>query len=448
MMARRVWAWWLAAVLIIFCAYPLVVAEDAHDAIGWRVSIPMAGMAARLDNTNSGGTVDLLALADGGYTLSLMPLRAGGKSWVRALLSTGSSFFGLCLLGTRGEIAALDTLYLDIDLTPEGASMRFRAQPEGSPLAAMELPLDLSGECKLLPLAQSQGVTATPVEAPPPDDAPPAQPVDATPSGPADAGPSPLRLHPGVYILALAVTALALAALVLGTIYRKRIAALALLFRKRSVELWHGWTARYEAWKSSRSRPSPAPKKVREDTREIPRVVEGPHLPGLRVTEMRESSLVRQITMRTAWETAGEPSPDSTPAQLNEYFLGRAPLPGAGRFLTVGLRNRDALQQLGGGSVRPLFAPNPRGQIFSLEEDGGGLYLHVDFFAPPSFVLQSVLRSVCLECVFALEDARGNPLRLENVLGHGILGIAPALTARTESGFIVTQKGKLIIAEN
>jgi len=114
----------------------------------------------------------------------------------------------------------------------------------------------------------------------------------------------------------------------------------------------------------------------------------------------------------------------------------------------VGLRNRDALQQLGGGSVRPLFAPNAKGQIFSLEEKTGGLYLHVDYFAPPSFLLQPVLRSVCLECVFVLEDARGNPLRLENVLGHAVLGIIPAVTTRTESGFIVTEKGRLVIGEN
>jgi len=350
------------------------------------------------------------------------------------------------LLGTRSEIAALETLYLDIDLTPQGASLRFYAQPEGSPLAAMELPLDLAGECRLLPLAQSQGVTATPVEAPPPQDEPPAQPVDATPSQPAQAQPPPLRLHPGTYLLALAVTALALAALVFGTMHRRRIAALALLTKEKSATLWLGLTSLIKALLSARDKKTSAT--PREDTLEVPRVVEGPHLPGLRVTEMREHALVRQITMRTAWEAAAEPSPEAIPVQMNAYFLGRARLPGAGRFLTVGLRNRDALQQLGGGSVRPLFAPNPRGQIFSLEEDSGGLYLHVDYFAPPSFVLQSVLRSVCLECVFALEDERGNPLRLENVLGYGILGVAPALTARTEAGFIVMQKGKLIIGEN
>ena len=448
-MVRRVWAWAAAVLLILLCACPLAAAEEENDTIGWRVVIPMAGLPQRLDSTGSGGTVDLVALADGNYTLSLMPLRTGGKSWVRALLATGSSFFGICLLGTRAEIAALDTLYLDIDLTPRGASLRFMARPGGEPLAAMEFPLDLSGECRLLPLAQSQGVTATPVVAPPPPEEPPAQPVDATPSQPeGNPLPATLRLRPGAYILALAVTALVLAAPVFASMHWRRIASLALLVKIKSGEVWRGTASRLKARQASRKRPSPAPKKAKEDTREIPCILAGPHLPGLRVTDMRDSSLIRQVTMRTAWETAAEPSPDGTPAQMNAYFLGRAPLPGAGRFLTVGLRNRDALQQLGGGSVRPLFAPNPRGQIFSLEEESGGLYLHVDYFAPPSFMLQSVLRSVCLECVFALEDERGNPLRLENVLGYGILGVAPALTARTEAGFIVMQKGKLIIGEN
>jgi len=376
-----------------------------------------------------------------------MPLRAGGKSWVRALLASGNNFFGICLLGTRTEFAALKTLYLDIDLTPEGASLRFCAQAEGeSPLAAMVLPLDLSGECRLLPLSQSQGVTATPVKAPPPPDEPPAQPADAMPSQPEEGVPAPpLRLHPGAYLLALLITMVVLAALVFGTVHWRRIKGLVLLIGEKSKALWLRLNSRLKTRTPLRMKPVSTPA---EDTHEIPRVAEGPHLPGLRVMEAREETLIRQITMRTAWETAAEPSGESLPEQMNEFFLGRAPLPGAGRFLTVGLRNRDALQQLGGSSVRPLFAPNPRGQIFSLEEETGGLYLHVDYFAPPSFVLQSVLRSVCLECVFALEDARGNPLRLENVLGYSILGVAPALTARTEAGFIVMQKGKLVVGEN
>ena len=443
-MARRVWAWGLAAALTILCACPMAAAEG--EPVGWRVSIPMAGLTERLDNTNSGGSVNLIALADGVYTLSLMPLRAGGKSWVRALLAAGNSFFGICLLGTRAEITALKTLYLDIDLSPGGASLRFYAQADGGFLAAMELPLDLAGECRLLPLAQSQGVTATPVEAPPPSDDPLTRPAGAAPSQGEEDRPPPLRLRPGAYLLALLATALVLAALVLGIIYRRRIAGLASLAKEKSAALWQRLHARRKARSSARiKKPAPA---LKQDTREIPRLVEGPHLPGLRVTEAREEALIRKIVMRTAWEAGAEPSGEGLPAQMNEYFSGRASLPGAGRFLTVGLRNRDALQQLGGSSVRPLFAPNPRGQIFSLEEDTGGLYLHVDCFAPPSFVLQSVLRSVCLECVFALEDAGGNPLRLENALGYGILGLTPALTARTEAGFIVTQKGKLVIADH
>ena len=442
-MVRRVWAWGLAAAMVILCACPLAAARE-EEPVGWRVALPVAGLPERLDKTASGRAVGLLALGDGGYTLSLMPLRADGQSWVRVLLAREDGFFGICLLGTRAEFAALETLYLDIDFTPEGAALRFRAREEGGALAAMELPLDLTGECRLLPLAQSQGATATPVEAPP-------LPVGATPAEPE---PQPLRLRPGAYLLALLLTALALAMPVLGTMHGRRIKALALRIKEGGVALWQGFILRFKAMKVPRTRPSPAAKPApapatarKEDTREIPLAIEGPRLPGLRVTDAQETALVRRIAMRTAWESAAERAPDGLPARMNAYFLGRGPLPG-GRFLTVGLRNRDALQQLGGGSVRPLFGPNPRGEIFSLEEGTGGLYLHADCFAPPRFVLQPVLRSVCLECVFSLEDARGNALRLENALGRGILGIAPALTARTEAGFIVMQKGKLIIGEN
>jgi len=442
-MARKAWALIAMAALLLLCTCPLAAAEE-DDPVGWRVQIPTAGLPERLDRVNSGSTADLLALAGGGYTLSMSPLRMGGENWVRAVLMKGSGFFGLCVLGTRQEVAAMKSLVVDIELRQEGALLRF-STPEGSFLAAMELSVDLAGEYRLLPAGQTQGLTVTPMEAPPDDD-PAAQPADAPPGDTPAAQeggsrPPPLRLHPGIYALALLITAAVLAALALGNIHWLRIAALALRIKEGAAALWLHIDAR-RTLRKPRERPVPAP---RQDRQEVP--AQGP-LPGLRVMETRGEALVRQITMRTAWEAAAEPPPEDFTAQMNEYFLGRAPLPVGGKFLTVGLRNRDALQQLGGNSVRPLFAPNPPGQIFSLEEETGGLYLHADYFAPPSFVLQSVLRSVCLECVFSLEDARGNPLRLENVLGHSILRLAPALTARTEAGFIVTQRGTLVIGEN
>ena len=445
-MARRVWAWAAILTVMILCACPPAAAEEAP--VGWHVEIPVKGLPERMDKVGSGKTVGLLALADGGFTLSLMPLRVSGGSWVRVLLTKGDSYIGLCLLGTRSEFAALEAVTLDIGLQQGGAVLRFSAQPGERPLASMELPVDLAGECGLLPAAQTQGVTVTPVEAPASADDPLTQPADAAPAQPE--GPAPLRLPPGTYALALLVTALVLAALVFGNIYWRRIAALALRVKKMAVALWASVYARIQVIAHALRNREKKPPRARapKEKYEIPRTEapERTRLPGLRVMDTQGDALVRQITMRTAWETAAEsPPPGDIQARMNDYFLGRAPLPGGGRFLTVGLRNRDALQQLGGGSVRPLFAPNPRGQIFSLEENTGGLYLHADYFAPPSFVLQSVLRSVCLECVFTLEDRQGNPLRLEYVLGYAIAGIEPARTARTEAGFIVTEKGKLVI---
>ena len=452
-MARKVLAFLAAAAVIILCVCPPAAAQDT----GWRAEIPLAGLPARLDQVGSGKTLDLIALADGDYMFSLIPLRMDGKSWVRAVLRQKDGFLGMCLLGTREDFGKIETLAVEFG---KQGTMRFTALPEGRELALVEIPLVLEGEYRLLPLAQTQGVTVTGLAAPPPAEADPAP--DGGPGAqPEDnpAKPPPLRLSSGTYILALLATALVLAALVLGNIHWRRITQLAGRLKKSIAALLAGLAARRQAARETRE----AQKVLEEaeevasgrardavpsgDTQEIPPIPQGPYLPGLRVAEPGDTALVRQITMRTAWETAAEPLEDIA-QRANEYFLGRAALPAEGRFHTVGLRNRDALQQLGGSSVRPLFAANPRGQIFSLEEESGGLYLHVDYFAPPSFLLQPVLRSVCLECVFSLEDARGNPLRLENVLGHSILGITPARTTRTESGYIVAEKGRLVIGEN
>jgi len=414
----------------------------AAQEAGWRAEIPLEGLPARLDKVGSGRTLDLIAVADGDYTLALVPLRMGGKSWVRAVLTQGDCFFGMCMLATREEFGRMETLAVDI---ADRGALRFTALPSGELLAAFDIPISLEGECRLLPLAQSQGVTVVPVEVSLPDEST-AQPANASATHPGANGQPALRLHPGTYLLALLIVALALTALVLGKLYWRRITALAIRTKERAAILWASiHTCRKTVRKPREVKEAPVPM---EDTQELPRIAPGPYLPGLRVTHASDDALVRQITMRTAWETAAESSLENMPAQVNDYFLGRAALPAGGRFRTVGLRNRDVLQQLGGSSVRPLFASNSRGQIFSLEEESGGLYLHVDYFAPPSFLLQPVLRSVCLECVFALEDRRGSPLRLENVLGHAVLGIAPAQTARTESGFIVTEKGRLVIGEN
>ena len=440
-MARKLWAVLAAAALLVICLCPAAAAQDT----GWRVEIPIKGLPERLDKTDSGRTVDLLALADGGYTLSLTPLRMGKESLVRAVLTKGEGFLGLCLLCTRQEFGALGGLAVEIETQ---GRLCFIAMPEKTLLACLELPVGLAGECRLLPVAQSQGVTIAPLDAAPREFTQPVQPEETQSAQPADASPPPLRLHPGAYLLALLILAAALAALVVCTMRQRELAALA----RRAKDTASALRLELRAYLHTAKKKQKKEKSVDVPlpalhTQEIPRLAAGPHLPGLRVMAAENSALMKQIPMRAAWEESEPPIQDMS-ARMNEFYLGRAALPEAGRFLTVGLRNRDALQQLGGNSVRPLFAPNPRGQIFSLEEETGGLYLHADYFAPPSFVLQSVLRSVCLECVFALENAGGAPLRLENVLNHTILGIEPALTTRTESGFIVTQKGRLIVGEN
>lgn len=414
---------WMA----VLCLGPLAWAQQAG---GYRIDIPLEGLLTRQDNVESGKTLDLVALAGGEYTLSFSPLKTGKGAWVRAVLTKGEGFFGLCMLGERSSMEDVASLRVDIAAQEETCSFRFTAMPQERFLAVMELSLTLEGEYRLTPVAQAQGVAVTPLGEVTQQE--PTQPA-AQSAEPAAPQPAVLKLHPGTYALALLCLAAVLGIIVAGQMHWEQIADFFKHFGKNAAVLWGYITTRVKA-----------PRSVEIDVQ--PQAPKGEEaLPGLRVTNEAHGALVKQIVMRSSWEAAAEPAQREIPEQVNDYFLGRARLPAQANFLTVGLRNRDALQQLGGHAVSPLLAPNPRGQIFSLEEETGGLYLHVDYFAPPSFVLQSVLRSVCLECLFLLEDEQGRPLRLEDVFNHTITGISPALTARTQDGFIVTQKGRLVV---
>lgn len=446
---RRMWA---AAAAVLVCAAmlcwgPLAAAEEDAALAGYRVQIPLTKQLTRLDDISSGKTEDLVALADGAYTLALTPLKANQEVWVRAVLTKGDGFFGLCVLGSRSELETVSTLTAEIMIYSEHCAVTFYAVPGERLLAEMELPLALEGEYRLLPTAQSQGITITQLDALPVAGQPEGTPADPVqPSVPARQ--EVYRLSPGVYALALLCFAAVLAALIFGQIYRRQIMAFLLRAKAWTLQLVHRVAGLFAKEEHAEPERDPALARLMESTQEIPRVIEGDHLPGLWVTDEAGGPLVKQVVMREAWETAEESAPQEVPARVNAYFLERTLLPAQCRFLTVGLCNRDALQQLGGDAVRALFAPNPKGQIFSREEETGGLYLHVDYFAAPSFVVQPVLRSVCLESVFALEDKRGTRLRLEQVLGHAILHIDPAQTMRTDAGYIVTQKGRLIIGDN
>lgn len=162
-------------------------------------------------------------------------------------------------------------------------------------------------------------------------------------------------------------------------------------------------------------------------------------------------SLVQTVSMDGLLPAADEVASDETPdetAILNAFFAGKRQSvpPGLG-FVTVGLRNRDALLGVmpGPNAPAPLFAPNPRGQVFSLSA-AGNLFLHIDYFAPPSFVAHSVLSNVCLEHTFLLENERGDILDAAEVRNRKILAIIPARTRKTEEGYYeVVEKGRLLI---
>lgn len=164
----------------------------------------------------------------------------------------------------------------------------------------------------------------------------------------------------------------------------------------------------------------------------------------------RAGSLVETVSMDgmlPASDDMAEAAPDET-AILNAFFLGkRQSVPPVLGFITVGLRNRDILLGLPPGpeAPAPLFAPNLRGQVFSLSA-AGNLFLHIDYFAPPSFVVHSVLGNVCLEHVFDLVNTQGRGLRAEEVRNRKILEILPARTRKTEEGYFeVVEKGRLLI---
>jgi hypothetical protein len=129
---------------------------------------------------------------------------------------------------------------------------------------------------------------------------------------------------------------------------------------------------------------------------------------------------------------------------VNDIYLGRTASPGnGGSFLTVGLRNREALA-LG---EAPLFVQNARGQVFTLCTLSGNLYLHFDSFSPPSFVVQSVLQDVGVEQIFRLVSTAGDPLQINDVRGRELLHVLPAKTKKTDEGYQLSEKGVLVIGD-
>ena len=439
-------------VLAIALAFALPFAPAVAAREGFVLQVPLA---ASLEQLAKNKTLPLLEFAGGEYSLALSRLDDNGMRWVRIVVARGNFFYGACTLGVWEQLEGLETLRVDAVFQQNRAEFAFTSQPDKQRRGALAMPMSLGGAPALSAFSEEQGVSLQLR-----DGEEEAAQTEAGNSSPAKRE----GVGAGPYIVALGLLVFLLAALILGQLFGRKW-LLELRERSRQLRrLLRGYrvnrvkarervialpphphdpvpesdsahplmdTSEFEAHPRGTARQDASGQQPRE-----------PALAGARVMPApAQNTLLRRILMR---EEAPAPPPEQQEEAMRAFFLGRARLPRY-QFLTVGLSNRDALLQLGGESIRPLFAPNPRGQLFSLEEDSGNLYLHVDYFAPPSFVLQSVLRSVCLERIFTCIDANGRLISLEEAANHSIADITPARTVRTEAGFIVTDKGMLMI---
>ncbi|MDR0531902.1 MAG: hypothetical protein LBG83_07560 [Oscillospiraceae bacterium] len=406
------------AALLLLAAAPWAAAAPAE---GFALRAPLDVLLERLGRSKS---VELLELAEGEHLLTLTKLSGeDGERWVRAGVTKNDYFYGACVLGTFEELEGQETLLVRVQFGAGETRLTFFTAPDYKQRAAISLPMPLLGTATLSMFAAENGAVTEPY----------AEPETTTAATAASAGQKKPHAQPGPgpYLLVFGLLALILLALALGNLYHRRFRA------KRQTLAPQGEAAKPEQQAiepMDELREPPQPQE--QDTKPFAPV-------GLKVVA-EQDTLVRRIIM----QTQPEPPPERPGEEeaMRAYFLGCAPKPGWLRFLSVGLRNRDAL--LLGSGARPLFAPNPRGQMFSLEEDSGNLYLHADYFAPPSFVLQSTLRSVCLDQFFRCVDETGEAIVFDDCVNRAIVDIAPARTARTEAGFIVTEPGELVVGRN
>jgi len=449
MILRRFYHRLLAPVAALAIALALAPAAAAQE--GFVMQVPLA---ASLEQLAENRTLPLLEFAGGEYALSLSRLDDNGLRWVRMVVARGNYFYGACTLGVWEQLEGLEALRVDAVFQQNRAEFAFTSQPDKQRRGALAMPMSLGGNPALSAFSEGHGIAL--VYQTGEDDAASAEPGNQLPAKRDGVGAGP-------YILALGLLVFLLAALILGQLFGRKW-LLGLRERRRQLLRLLRNYLKNRAKTRERVIALPPPRIYEHD--ETPPLMDTsefrahprgaadqdasgpqPREPALVgatiVPAAAQNTLLRRILMR---EEAPPPPPEQQEDAMRAFFRGRARLPRY-QFLTVGLSNRDALLQLGGESVRPLFAPNPRGQLFSLEEESGNLYLHVDYFAPPSFVLQSVLRSVCLERIFTCVDVNGRSILLEEATNRSIAEITPARTVRTEAGFIVTEKGMLMIGK-
>jgi len=463
---RRFYHWLLAIVLVAAMCLPFAVFSSAAVEDGFVMQVPLADS---LEALRKNKRLDLLDFSGGEYTLSLRRLDDNGLRWVRLVIARDDTFYGTVTLGTWEQLQDLSLLQIDVLFQLSRAEFAITTLPDNHRRGAIALPMSLGGvpalsefsevlEMELKPRVTEEETAAA---------------AKAAEENPQQQGnpdvPQREKVGAGAYALALFLLVLVLAALILGQMFgRKWLLALGERYQMLMILLHDFRENRRLPQRRTAAMLPPGPEQqfdphpeydstqILMNSSELPRMEhfaaekednQKSVLAGITLMPPTEqSSLLRRILMREETE-APPPLPEEQGDAMQAYFRGRARLPRC-QFLTVGLSNRDTLQQLGSESVRPLFAPNPRGQLFSVEEESGNLYLHVEYFAPPSFVLQSVLCSVCLERIFTCVDANGEEIAPEDAANHSIAEIIPARTTRTEAGFILDEKGLLKIGKS
>ncbi|MCL2105550.1 MAG: hypothetical protein FWH26_00545 [Oscillospiraceae bacterium] len=459
--------------------------EDSLSGGSFQLTVPLE---ACLDALADRRRVDLVVAADKRYMLALNKVSDGAETLIRFVVASNDDndyFYAAVVVDTTGALRQQDTLQLDVVRSQQGNSTTFAltTKPDDIQRAAVSARLQMAGETALTGFSQDSGAKLQQVRA---VGGTPATP--AGPGGPSQSAEDGKPSRAGIYVIVILLILFILAGLLLWHLFRDKIRmTLAPVALQAGPLLEKGRQARERLWPGRARSPQktvpeperkPEPESARaiaeaplaesaprQVTRQLPKAAPAPReaapptgtpamvstLAGVELIPPEEcGALLDQVSMDGLLPIGGsaEESAEPEEAVMNAYFLGkRSSAPLEFSFATVGLRNRDILRGAApeSSSPRPCFAANDRGQVFSLAEGSGNLYLHIEYFAPPSFVVQSVLGSECLEHIFALEDVQGNPLRLEDVRNRKIIGIQPARTEQTGMGFAVTKKGTLII---
>ncbi|MDR2647320.1 MAG: hypothetical protein LBB67_04250 [Oscillospiraceae bacterium] len=457
----RIGHWILSFMLLAVFAIPTFAADELPAPGSFRVDLPMDLYLIELQSKNR---ANIAFVHEDDFFLSLRTVP--DTDYLRLVLAKDTKndpYFASALIGERETLALEKTLRIDFVIAKDGQNSTITATllPSNKVCASITIPWVFEGSATLAAFAEEANAPLTPLDVTSPNGV-----VQTTiPNGQTPKTP---RQSPsiGLYIGVVALLLLLLTAVVLSQVFRKPIqtladkSAAAMRELGKKIDLRSAMAKRIAPKKTPAplgEPPIPAPSTIQmplaEIAREIASAPEDVTLSGLVRAELSDIGALSSFTLQM--DTGGIPnnlSSDALQSQseieiMNAYFSGKQKaIPAEYDMLTVGLSNRDVLLSTPmDTSPPPSFIHKKLGQMFSISQQSGNLYLHIDYFAYPTFLVQRALESVCLARIFDLVDTHGGRPALADVFQHKILEIIPAQTKREGDSFVLTRRGRIVV---